>query len=339
MNTTLRNVFVAFLVLLGTAVVFMVWALPDRQLLPTGSHGIATDAWIWTDQRIDELAQPPQPRRLPVQAWYPASGALGPVVVFVHGSQGRREAYLTLLRQLASDGYVAVAADHPPVAFMPNFPDASPPPPSPRWQELMAQLREPEEMVRTDTFQEAHRMVEADVRLILERLPEVLGVDVQQVALAGHSFGGSVVLSVCSSDPRCTAVIDLDGPPLGEPLPAPPSVPTLLITAGQTRLHPGMARLFTRMEPLMDASDGSALVVDVPDAGHLDLSDLPLLARPVLLRPVLGASQIGRGDVDRQLRGVAHTVVAFLDRHLRQQADADPVQVARDADFIVVSPP
>ena len=169
-----RNVLMGVLGLVAMVVVFTVWAFPAVDLPPTGPRVVQTSTWILEDpERLDPMADTPAPRRVPVQAWYPAEGKLGPVVVFIHGMNGRREGYRTWLRELASRGYVVVAADHPPVALLPNFPDQSRAPPSAMWAEAAAKAGDPAEFARDPAFRRAAQLVEEDVDAILAALPPV----------------------------------------------------------------------------------------------------------------------------------------------------------------------
>ncbi|MEO0606476.1 MAG: alpha/beta fold hydrolase, partial [Myxococcota bacterium] len=233
-------------------VAFVVWAVPDRRLEPTGPHPVATVAWVLVDRgRSDRLADEPADRRIPVQAWYPAADARGPVVVFVHGTQGRRLAYLTWLRELASHGYTVVAADHPPVALLPAFPDGSSAPASSAWRTLMGEAGDPPSFVGHPVFQLAHDVVAADLVAMLDDVPARLGVSTARVVLAGHSFGGGLAVTFCDDEPRCIGMIDLDGPPFGDPDLAPVRKPLLVFLAGRTRMAAALDEVWQPIDPMI----------------------------------------------------------------------------------------
>ncbi len=322
--------------LLASVVIFAVWALPARELPPLGPSPVATQTWILSTGAEDALADEGGARRIPVQAWHPRGEEplRGPVVLFVHGNQGRREGYVTWLRELASHGYVVVAADHPPVALQPNFPDRSSPPPATAFRELLASQPDLEELADHEVFQSALAMVRHDVAAILADLPERLGVSVEEVAVAGHSFGGGVALAVCEVDPRCVAAISLDGPPLVRGPDPVLDEPLLVVTAGQSCAG-SLAMLCEGQDRVVAAATGPVHHAELPLAGHLDLSDLPLLARPALLRAAFGPGQIGHGPVDAQLRAVAAISLAFLDRYVRGDATRDPDAVVRASEVLV----
>ncbi|MEM6930548.1 MAG: dienelactone hydrolase family protein [Myxococcota bacterium] len=312
------------------SVAFLWWAVPDRQLDPTGPHAIATESWVLLDEgRPDRLADEAADRRIPVQAWYPARAPRGPVVVFVHGTQGRRLAYLTWIRELASHGYTVVAADHPPVALFPAFPDGSSAPSSSSWSSLMGEASDPTSFVEHPVFQLAHEVVAADLTAMLDDLPVRLGVSTARVVLAGHSFGGGLAVTHCDDEPRCVGMIDLDGPPFGDrDLPA-VRKPLLVFLAGRTRMAAALDAVWQPIDPMIANAAGPIWVYALPSAGHLDLSDLGLLVRPSVLRTVFPTSQIGPGSLDEKLRAVAAVSVAFVDRTLAAE-DVD-IQAVADA--------
>lgn len=313
------------------------WAWVDRRLDPTGPHDVTSQAWVLLDDRPDPFAAPPTPRRIPVEAWYPATGPSGPLVVFVHGTQGRRHAYRTWIREFASQGYTVVAADHPPVALRPDFPDGSAAPASAAWSALMGEAVEPSEFVAHETFALAHDVVADDLRAILDDVGPRLGVATDRVLLAGHSFGGGLAVTLCDDDPRCAAIIDLDGPPFADPaLPTPPDVPLLVVLAGRTRQAEALDVVWRPIDRLVSAARGPTLVVTLPTAGHLDLSDLPLIVRPALLRRVFPGSQIGPDDPAAKLRAVAAVSVAFADRYLKGDRSADPEAIAEANDLVTL---
>ncbi len=311
------------------AIGFVAWALPHRRLAPTGPHRVDTRRWVTVDpDRPDPLADRGGPRRIPVQAWFPADAPRGPVVVFVHGVLGRRHAYRTWIRELASWGYTVVAADHPPVALLPAFPDLSGAPRSSAWRRLMRTARRPATFTRHEVFQQAHDVVEADVRHLLAEIPGHLGVATDRVLLAGHSFGGGLAASMSGRIPGCVGVVSLDGPPFGEP-DVVLQVPLLVLTAGRTRRSRALDAEWGRLDAMLSAAEGPLYHYDLPTAGHLELSDFGLRVRPSLLARVFGPAQFGPGSLDDKLRAVADVSRRFADRYLRGDPTVDVDEAAQ----------
>ncbi|MBF6277089.1 dienelactone hydrolase family protein [Nocardia nova] len=126
-----------------------------------------------------------------------------PVVVVSPGMGTPRWILSGLAADLAARGYVVVVADHTNESPAVEFPDGgivygTPPTVT---DEYMGQ-------------QLATRI--ADMRLILDQLPTlpIVGahLDLDRVALAGHSYGGTTAVQVMAKDPRVKAAMSIDGP-------------------------------------------------------------------------------------------------------------------------------
>ena len=315
--------------LVGLVVGFLAWAFPNRRLAPTGPHPVRTRSWVLTDpERLDPFADRAALRRFPVQAWFPADAPPGPVILLVHGLRGRRRAYTTYARELASHGYTVVAADHPPVALWPSFPEGRGAPSSSVWRALMRLASQPSALVAHPTFRLAHEVVDGDLDLILHDLPSRLGLDrsaTERVLLMGHSFGGSVALSK-PVHPAVAGIVSLDGPPFREP-PAPVGVPVLLLRA-RTRVSPRLSAVWAPIDRVPELVAGPLHAYDLPTIGHLELSDFGLIVNPAILRRIFGPAHFGPGPLEPKLRAVAAITLAFADRYVREDPSADPDAVA-----------
>lgn len=320
------------MVVVGLVVALLVrWAVPWRSLHPTGPRAVRTESWVVIDgAREDPFADAGGPRRFPAQIWRPQRGPDGPVVVFLHGVKGRRTAYTSFLTELASHGYVAVAADHPPVALWPTFPESPGAPPSARWDALMATARNPGTFISHPTFALAHEVVEADVHALLRDLHDQFGIDTSRVMLMGHSFGGSVAVRMCDRLSSCRAVVNLDGPTFLEPDGVPLERPLMVVAAARTRTSPVLGPLWAPLDALIGSARGPLHAYVLPDGGHLQLSDMGLLVRPGLVRAVMSEVHMGPSNVEDVLRAVGAVTVAFADRYLREQPAADPDAVASE---------
>ena len=87
----------------------------------SGSHRVAqTSAIVIDASRTDPFEQDGSAREVPVHFYYPADAAEGerfPLVVFSHGAFGYYESNTSTYLELASNGYVVAALDHPHHAF------------------------------------------------------------------------------------------------------------------------------------------------------------------------------------------------------------------------------
>jgi len=185
-----------------------------------------------------------------------------PIVLFSPGFGVERELYAGLVEDLASQGYVVVAIDHPHDASIVQFPDGHVVRPSPE-MDIQAALS-----VRV-----------ADTRFVLNELARInragafAGVlDLKHVGMFGHSLGGAAAASAMLVDPRIDAGADLDGLLFEGPRPRTLSRPFMLMTADPGfAADPNRAGFWSRLR-------GPHYAVDIKNARHFAFSDLVFLA-------------------------------------------------------------
>jgi dienelactone hydrolase len=184
--------------------------------------------------RTFEIQDRDRNRVFPCEVWYPAADPppVGgraeerdapaqpgdhPLAVFSHFSGGGRRTATYLTTHLASHGYAVAAMDH---------------------SEVVAPELRPR---RGEGADDRARRIDAviasrvpDVRLLLSALAgarpiaglEGIGLDLDRVAVVGHSFGGWTALAVPESEPRVRAVVALA--PGGSSRPVPGVLPLIL---------------------------------------------------------------------------------------------------------------
>ena len=136
-----------------------------------------------------------------------------PVVLLAHGWTGFRTIQTDLAEQLASDGWIVAAADHRYGALVTTFPDGR------------ADLFDPDALpefgtVDDDEYAVASRALiatfAADLDLLVRALEQappapISGrVDLDALAMIGHSTGGGAAVAACAGEPRCDAVVGFD---------------------------------------------------------------------------------------------------------------------------------
>lgn len=201
------------------------------------SNLLAVDPASYTTQTLDWF-DPQRNRRVPVKlymatATVPQAGL--PLVLFSHGIGGSREGYSYIGRYLASQGYASLHVQH-------VGSDSA------LWSgsilSLVSRL--------TDAAQESEALNRVqDLRFALDQLlgrPELLRVDTQRIAVAGHSYGANTAMLIAGANPpvkglaamlrddRVAAAILLSAPPFygyGDPAPilSDIRIPTLHVTA------------------------------------------------------------------------------------------------------------
>ncbi|MGW7052621.1 alpha/beta hydrolase [Streptomyces sp. NPDC054887] len=238
-------------------------------------------------------------------------GGRFPVVLFSPGSGGVRTQNTAWAEELASQGYVVAALDHP--------------------YDSAAVVLTDGRTIRTRTTSTGDREKDtalsagwtavraADLSFVLTRLDrpgrgDVAGsltgrLDTGRVAVTGHSMGGAAALQAARQDHRFDAVIDLDGYPHGPTSPSlrrPTLALTQAITSGTDR------RYIPRLTKALRSNTMKSYRLTVPGAAHLSFMDGPLYLPPV--PSVVGS--LGRAESPDV---VAATTLAFLDTTLRQK--------------------
>ncbi len=246
-------------------------------------------------------------------AVFNASAASGggrlPVVLFSPGSSGVRTQNTAWAEELASNGYVVAALDHP--------------------YDSAAVVLADGRTVRSKTASTGDRdrdaelaaewtaVRAADLSFVLSQLdrlgrgdiedPLTGRLDTGRAAVTGHSMGGAAALQAARQDRRFDAVIDLDGYPHGPTTP-PARQPTLALTGAIT--PDTDPRYLPRLTEALKSSSATNYRLTIPGAAHLTFTDGPLYLPPV--PSVVGS--LGRNESPRV---VATTTLAFLDHTLR----------------------
>lgn len=285
---------------------------------PTGRYPVGTTVLQWTDtERAETATADAEDRRVVVaQFWYPAASAAGehapyfgrthaeaevvadaqaeyvgvpgfvldslalaetasvldarpaaghfPVVLFSPGLGGVRSQNTVWAQELASRGHVVVALDHP--------------------YDSAAVVLEDGTVIRTQVTGNVAGWVAVRaqdlsfVRAQLDRTRFADVLDLDRIAVTGHSAGGAAALMAARQDHRFAAVIDLDGYPY-DPAPAPFPQPALVLNHP---LLPGESpEYLAEVDDVLSLSQADSYRVEVPGTVHLTFTDAPLWLPPM----------------------------------------------------------
>jgi predicted dienelactone hydrolase len=234
-----------------------------------------------------------------------------PVLMFSHGLVGLRQQNSSLLQELASWGYVVVAIDHTDAAAITVFPDGE----ARRFDLTRFGLPagEPSVAQMADHVLPAwvadQRFVFATLEQWADSDPLFAGaLDLTRLGAFGHSFGGATSVEFCRIEPRCRAVINLDGGLYGDSLTQPAVRPLLLLTSADSRRLPDALAAWSHM---IEIAQVPATWIELEGSTHLSLTISALIS------PLLGPADY---DPRAGLRVVDTSVRAFFDRHLRGMA-------------------
>jgi dienelactone hydrolase len=232
-----------------------------------------------------------------------------PVVLLLPGNATNIEFYSVLAREIASHGYIVVGLNHPydvPAVELSN--DRIAPYDKEQWSLDRA--------AHQAYIRERHPVKTADALFALDQLqflssnpdsPFAGLLNLESIAVAGHSLGGLVASEACKDDPRFKACINFDGLQQGGPFSVgesaiPPSRPFLFLTK-ESQLHPNLVEKFE--------STAESYWVVIHGAAHDSFTDGPLLRS--LLWP-------GSSQADSQMTLVQEYTLAFLDQTLKDRA-------------------
>jgi predicted dienelactone hydrolase len=232
-----------------------------------------------------------------------------PVVLFSPGNGTNMEFYSALAGEIASHGYVVVGINHPYDVPAVELSDGSVAPYDRAQWSLDAAAHQ-------SYTRERMKVRVADLLFALDQA-ESLGtntdslfagiLDLENVAVAGHSLGGVAASEACKTDPRFKACLNFDGLQKGGPFSVgetavPPSQPFLFLTK-ESQLHPRLLQSFE--------STSESYWVVVHGASHDSFTDGPVL-KPSLL-PFPNRS-------DRLMKLIQDSTLAFLDQTLKGKA-------------------
>ncbi len=208
----------------------------------TGEYEIDECSAILVDSnRVDEFEQDGSNREVPVHIYYPQAEGEFPLVIFSHGAFGYYQSNYSTYAELASNGYIVVALDHPHHAFfttdtagntiivdMKFFEDAMNLG-NPEYKNLdetietikaWMKVRTNDENFVVDTIKQAKDMNSLSSVWVTDESEEILSVisitDIDKIGLLGHSMGGATAVALGRERDDIDAVIDLDGSMLSE---------------------------------------------------------------------------------------------------------------------------
>jgi len=264
-----------------------------------------------------------------------------PVVIFSHAYWGSVSQCTALMQELASHGYVAVSLGHPyetPYSIGAEGQIRAFDPRNEEFRlrgverqaafgveqqltqtrdryELEAVIREIS-LLRPKAVESVHIWA-ADVSSTIDELERInLGngalagrLDVERVAVLGHSFGGAAAGQACLDDERCKAGINMDGLQLGDMLDKDLSRPFLFMHHDNVQ-----ARNKTPNLVFFEKAKAPAYLLTIKDTGHLSFTDVSFYGRGSFFRLML---PVGKIDGRHCHEIVCDCVLAFLDEHLR----------------------
>ena len=243
-----------------------------------------------------------------------------PVVVFSHGITSTRHLHQALYEHLVSRGYIVVAPDHSFDANLTIFPDG-------HVADYRSDLTGNPDSGRVRKMQMSTRA--ADISFILNQLEKMQSgeiksqinekIDLERIAVGGHSYGGSTATVASQRDKRINACFVLDSwisPIPQETIDAGVHVPFLFMgrPTWQGSDYPGN---YPRLDSLMAHSSNPKYRLIIRETEHLDYSDIPLFS-PIIKY----ALDVGSLSASVSIPLMNELVHGFLEKHLTDQTSS-----------------
>lgn len=231
-----------------------------------------------------------------------------PILILSPGNGTNIEFYTGLAGEIASYGYVVVGLNHPyDVAVVELSYGEVAPYNKAQWSlEPGAHQAYTAERIKVRTV---------DVLFALDQLERIYSdghhpfhgmLDLETVAVAGHSLGGITASEACKAEPRFRSCLNFDGLQKGGPFSMaesaiPPDQPFMFMTK-ESELHPSLVKRFEAMP------EGYWVVIH--GASHQSFTDGPVL------QPSLWPSP---NQADQIIALIQKYTLAFLDQTLKNQ--------------------
>ena len=259
------------------------------------------------------------------------SDQLMPVVIFSHGITGTRHLHQAMYEFLVSRGFIVLALDHSFDANLTIFPDG-------HLADYRSNITGHPDSSNVRTMQMNTRV--ADISFILDQLDKTQSgkiesqinakIDLERVAVGGHSYGGSTATVVSQRDNRIKACFSLDSwisPIPQETIDDGIHIPFLFMgrPTWDGSDYPGN---YPRLDSLMAHSSNPKYRLIIKGTKHLDYSDIPLFS------PIIGyVLDVGSNPAALTVSLINELVHGFLVKHLLGESN-DIFDNAIDNDLV-----
>ncbi|MFH1253852.1 MAG: hypothetical protein V1646_00280 [bacterium] len=265
-----------------------------------------------------------------------------PIIIFSHGYGGTRDSNTANCEELASRGYIVVGISHTYDSCVVEFPDGR----------IVDGIKSMKNRKHTENFVEDHyQELEIwinDVRFVLDQIEKLANekisffyqrLDLKNIAMFGHSYGGATTAQVCRLDSRVKAGVDLDGPLYGPNATEKFDKPFMFILAQNTIASvnrpwtqsdqrafsiysPTVENMFkSRYTPtiklLAESMPQNVCTFVIKDAGHMAFSDMALAKHASFFSYVFGGTSTGSIDGFCVTEIVNAYLVNFFDKYLK----------------------
>ena len=331
-----------FTLALSLAIVFPQYEKPAM----TGEYEIATETYTWVDQnRVETYTNTGENRLINVAFWYPKdSGNQYPLVVFSHGAYGIKSCNTSTYEELASNGYVVCAIDHPYHSLYTKSQEGKVAIINQDYMKCIINENTGvyDEATGIRIMRDITKLRVADMNFAIDTIlaqiksrnpdPVFQSVDGEKIGVFGHSLGGAAAVELGRERRDIGAVINLDGDMSCEylgyenekPLINKAIYPKPLLNIWTDTMVSAMERAdHSIVYPHEYIADTAPIEYDIHLSGtnHMSLTDLSLVS-PVLVKLIM-SSVSSEGNMEQEPLGVINRmnkiILEFFDCYLKKR--------------------
>ncbi|HLX53221.1 MAG TPA: alpha/beta hydrolase [Aquella sp.] len=229
-----------------------------------------------------------------------------PVVLFSPGFGSPQDTYTSYLEDLASHGYIVLGTNHPYVTDPTVFLDGR----------IILQDRvfksldsEKKKEIELNTWIEDIKFLVTELKNInLENKILKSKINLQQIGIMGHSFGGRMAIQAARWDNRIKAGVDLDGKLTSDIPLSGFDTPFMFIVAQRKDTTDQ-----DRIEQLQKNMTKDAYLIVIKNSDHGTFTDLNLVFKPWLYQ--------GNIDPQRGIEIIRKYIYIFFDKYLKNESN------------------
>lgn len=311
---------------------------PEYDELPTlGIYAFESKlVYLEDDTRQETFSNDDTFRQVGIQVWYPVNySETFPLIIYSHGGISTPTSNESLFRELASQGYVVFSLNHPYHSiFSKTKGGKSMIIDSSYMKELNSEDATSDPKTSFELYQKWMNIRTQDINFVIDFVKNetqenplsslISMVDKENIAVIGHSLGGSAALCVGRQRDDIKAVIALESPYMCDILGVDEQgfvfeqniypIPVLNIYSDSTWDHLSSWPQYKQNHTFLSEISSDIENVHMSGAGHFSLTDLSLLS-PLLTRTLDGFES--SKDHKEILESINMICLEFLDKHLK----------------------
>ena len=242
------------------------------------------------------------------------------MILFAHGLDGTLEIYSSFIEDLVSKGYVVISMNHPYIAGVVEFPDDR----SIYYQDFYSQNNPDYPKIAIRTIVDDAKFA-LDYAEILNDTDDILKerLNLENVGMYGHSFGGASTSICCFEDDRIGCGLTLDGVSYEELIPIGVTKPFFMMTADGRFNQSGVEYIWNKQE-------SDIYRMSINGSSHYGYTDVGLLLSHML--PLIPQNILGFGTVDAKLmiEIVRSFILEFFNVYLKGESESRIIDIVED---------